>query len=285
MEWLRRTNLTTGLKGAAFLPSIDEFDIDATRHGKWGPWLTAGKDAEEAIEAAKGVNRWLFYEDVMRSGRLASTATPGMHVYILRMLRSAAVNVQRPTFVDAGCGTGFLLQAWLLMAGADARAIGLELDALTAAQALWHLHHPEAVGIGLAASVHGATVHVGDALSPDVRKLGLREGTVDAINVGLAVDHIGALEPLARLLRAGGLMSAPLCKTQQPADMPQDKCAARFRILSKGIEGTLSPQPSDPDIDVRFIRGMVSAPHSIRKNSQLPRPRQRMARHLAISPA
>ena len=73
--------------------------------------MESGPDATAAVAAAKEVNRLLFMEDVMQSGRLSSIATPGMHLYILRSLRPAATGMRRPTFIDAGCGTGFLLQA------------------------------------------------------------------------------------------------------------------------------------------------------------------------------
>ena len=146
------------------------------------------------------------------------------------------------------------------MTGPGARAVGLELDATTAEAARRHVASPEAVassddatsareGLGRAIAIHAA-----DALAPDARALGLREGGVDAINVGLAVGGTADLAPLARLLRVGGLMAAPLCEAAQPEGVPAGKCAARFRILRKADDGALAPLPADPGVEVTFIR-------------------------------
>jgi hypothetical protein len=269
MNWLRQANLTSALRGhVAWVPPVDEFDLDAARMSKWGPWL-GGEDGAAAIHAAKGVNKWLFMDDVIRDGRLASTATPGMHLYILRRLRPAVRRgSRRPTFIDAGCGTGYLLPAWVLMAGDGARAIGLELDASTAGSAREHVEHPDAVADSYERPARTSmSVHVSDALAPDGRALGVGPGEVHAINVGLAVETVAALDGLTALLAIGGLLAVPLCEAQQPAAMPADKCAARFRILSKLSDGSLSVEPHDPGVPVRFIRGMPPAPRVLQRHA------------------
>lgn len=281
MEWLRRTNLTSGLlHGAAWVPTVEEFDLhEPSVLGKWSPWLSGGTDAVAAIAAAKSVNRWLFLEDVMRTGKLTSTATPGMHMYILRSLRPAANLRSRPTFVDAGCGTGFLLQAWVQMTGDGAFAVGLDLDTETVSATRKLLQSTEVTDRAVSPRGVSTAVHVANALDPDAAALGLRPGQVDAINVGLAVGSVDMLRPLAVLLRTGGLMAVPLCQAEQPAKMSRGKCAARFTILSKGQTGRLTALPDDPGVKVTFIRAITTTDDSSLKGVQ-PSRRARSRRHV-----
>merc|ERR1712113_417263 len=97
--------------------------------------------------------------------------------------------------------------------------------------------------------------HVGDALNPDVDALGLGPGSVDAINVGLAVKSLQDLAPMVRLLREGGLLAAPICKSsnEQPSSMPDGKCAGLFEVFRKGADGMLKRLHDDPDIPVTFV--------------------------------
>jgi len=258
-EWLRTTNLEECLDDMSWVPPAEEFDLEFhSGQGKWSPLLMC-EDSRAAIDAAKRVNKWLFMHEVMRTGRLVSMATPGMHLYILRALRPAAVGAQRrPTFVDAGCGTGYLLQAWVLMCGCETRAVGLELDEETATEASRTLADPEAICSSVSWPKGAQTeVHVCNALSPDLDKCGLREGEVDAINCGLAVEGMPVLRRLAKLLRVGGLMTVPLSLDEQPPGVPPDMCAASFRILRKEADGSLVPLPTCAAVPVRFTRGMI----------------------------
>ena len=233
------------------------FDLDAAS----GCWLDSGisdEDGAAAVSAAKCVNKWMFFEEIMKSGRCVSSATPQIHLLILASLRPAATG--RATFIDAGSGTGYLLMAWLLLAGPNSRAVGLELDEKTASAARHRLTAPDAVGNGQACPKGAqATVKVCDALSPDAKALGVEEGSVDAINVGLAVE---APPPaLVRLLRVGGLMTLPLIDAVQPADGDPDQAAATFQVLCKAADGTLGPvggsKGCSGKVSVRFTRGIL----------------------------
>ncbi|KAL1514857.1 hypothetical protein AB1Y20_003942 [Prymnesium parvum] len=253
LEWLRTANLSEALAGASWRPSLDEFDLDAARHGKWGAWL---RDDEPVFAAAKAVNRWLFLEPLFYSGGRGSTAAAPMHLYILHALRPAAAASRTPTLLDAGCGVGFLLQAWLLLAGEGARAVGVDIDSRAVAAARRHLSSAHALAAGVARPRRTRVeVRRGDALAPPPTLL--RDGEADAVNVGLAVEGVGALRGLRRVLRVGGRLAAPLCAAAQPADVPAGMCVARFTVMSKGEDGELYPLPSDPGVEVRFIKAMT----------------------------
>lgn len=261
MGWIHQTNLSE-VQGLKWVPDVAEYDIDTAAQGKFKRWLV-GDDADAAISVAKSLNRFLFTTELMLSGDLGSMASPGMHLYILRSLRPAAKGV-RPTFFDAGCGTGYLLRAWTLLAGEDSRAVGLDVDEAIVAAAQRHLSDPDAVDPKLGVPPRSsADAHVGDGLRPSTKALGLSAGSVDAVNVGAAVRSMRQLSDLGRLLRLGGLLSAPLCKpyAEQPVDMPTGECAARFTIFSKSEDGSLKPLPGDPGVDVKFVV-VEDVPHS-----------------------
>jgi len=258
MTWLRQADRRS-FANLKWRPEVAEFDIDAAAKGKFGPYLQ-GPFGEEAISVTKGINKYIFLDDVMLSGQLDVVGAPGTHLYILRRLLEAAEGSSHPTFLDAGCGPGYLLMAWALGTGEGSRAVGIDVDAAVVASARRHL---AATGTWDADVVRRPQdtkleAFVGDALHPDGPAIGLPAGSVDAINLGLAVSSETALEdlaPLAQLLRTGGLLAAPICspKGEQPSNLPKGKCAGLFEIFQKSDDGSLQRAPGDPDIPTKFI--------------------------------
>jgi len=196
----------------------------------------------------------------MISGDLGLIGSPATHLYVMRKLAKAASGVTHPTFLDAGCGPGYLLMSWVLMAGDGSRAVGIDMNAQAVASAKRHVASPDALDTQATHLPKGATLDafVGDALKPDAAVLGLSPGSVDAVNVGVAVRDLTALAPLAELLRTGGVMAAPVCKpaAQQPKDVPKGRCEGHFRVFVKAADGTLLRNGNDPEIVVRFVLPM-----------------------------
>jgi len=275
MAWLKSTDFSHATPALKWQPEPAEFDIDAAAHGKFQPWLK-GKFADSAISVAKGINKYSFMDHIMLTGNLDVIGAPGTHLYILRRLLEAAQGSPRPTFVDAGCGPGYLLMAWALAAGEGSRAVGIDVDEAVVASAQRHLTNideafdKDAVGLPKDAKMDA---FVGDALDPDVRELGLKLGTVDAINVGLAVNFDSAMEdlsPLVKLLRTGGLIAVPVCSPaeEQPSSIPKGKCAGLFKVFRKSEDGSLQRAPFDPDIPTRFV--VALKPGQTTADAQLP---------------
>jgi len=259
MTWLKQTDFSQFKQSLKWQPEVAEFDIDAAAQGKFGPWLT-GSFADSAIAVAKSINKYSFMDDILLTGNLDIVGAPGTHLYVLRRLLEAAQGSAHPTFVDAGCGPGYLLMAWILAAGEGSRAVGIDVDQMAVASAERHLRNAGAFDTDAVSLPRGAEtqVFVGDALNPDGRALGLRPNSVDAINLGLAVEFESAMEdlsPLAQFLRTGGLMAAPVCNPaeEQPSSIPKGKCAGLFKIFVKSEDGSLQRAPLDPDIPTRFI--------------------------------
>jgi len=255
MAWLKHTNFST-VKGLKWHPDVAEFNISAAAKGKFGPWLT-GSSADMAISTAKGINKWVFMQDIMSNGNLGLIGAPGMHLYILRRLLEASKESSHPTFLDAGCGPGYLLMAWALAAGGGSHAVGIDIDKAVIASAQRYLADPaafDADAVRLPKDVE-MEAHVGDALNPDIDALGLEAGSVDAVNMGLAVRKMEDLAPMVRLLREGGLLAAPICKPsdEQPSSVSTGKCAGLFKVFRKGEDGVLKRMPDDPDIPVTFV--------------------------------
>jgi len=262
MDWFRGTNWST-VKGLKWIPEVSEFDVElAAKTGKFAPWLT-GKDISAVKNVMKSVNRLVFLEESMLTGDLTTSAGPAPHLYILHKLISAASGRNNATFLDAGCGTGFMLLAWVLLAGEGSRAIGIDVDPDTIESARRHMLNPNVVTPRARHVLRSVSVkvHIGDALDPvgstasANEPLGLTAGSVDAINVGLAVSGLEALTPLAQLLRAGGQLVAPVCRppAEQPPDIPSGKCAALLEFFEKANDGSLQRELHDPDIKVTFI--------------------------------
>eukprot|EP00929_Paragymnodinium_shiwhaense_P109174 TRINITY_DN75524_c0_g1_i1.p1 TRINITY_DN75524_c0_g1~~TRINITY_DN75524_c0_g1_i1.p1 ORF type:complete len:387 (+),score=68.78 TRINITY_DN75524_c0_g1_i1:41-1201(+) len=253
MDWLKHEDFSSDCPDCRWKPTADEYDIEAARHSKFGKWLQ-GPDAESAIEVAKHINRYVFTKEIARTGDFTVMANTPMHLYILRRLRQAADASKHPTFLDMGCGTGYLLRAWTMLAGSHSRAIGLDLDEKMVAEARKNLQDPDAVDPQFPVPADTkATAFVGNALHPPQGLL--VDGLADAINVGVAVESISQLDVLASMLREGGKLAAPICKPPQaqPKDMAKEKCAAQFRILEKSAAGHLEIEPNDPGVEVTFI--------------------------------
>lgn len=255
MNWLRATDFSK-VSGMKWRPEVEEFDIDAAASGsKFKKWL-AGDDATKAISATKSINKYAFFGDIMTTGDLTTVGAPGTHLYILTKLLPAAVGVKAPSFLDAGCGVGYLLPAWVLATEGHGRAVGVEVDASTAASAESHLTKPDAYDEQAAEMLKGAemTVRTGDVFGSDAAKLtGLEPGTVDAINLGAAVQRLEDLAPLVDLLRIGGLLAAPICLPSEAAKGLQSKCSGLFEIFQKKEDGSIERQAEDPDIPVNFV--------------------------------
>lgn len=260
IEWLKRSDLSSVLTGVSWVPSVENFDLDAVVTDGWlAAWL-GGDDGAAALSAAKTINRWMFMDEVMKSGDGSTSASPGIHLLILKSL--LPVTTAGATFIDAGCGTGYLMAAWLMMAGVNSRAIGLELDEKTARDTCRRLAAPDAVGNGQKCPAGARiTIKVVDALAPDATALGVEEGSVDAINVGLAVEEPPAA--LVKLLRVGGLMTVPLIQAAQPEGIDDDDAATCFQVLRKGADGTLGPVDGAARVSASFTRG-IQAPRETR---------------------
>lgn len=276
------------------MPHESWFDVDAAIRAHFN-WFE-GEDMSAVAELAKHINRYAFMEDIMLNGDDSAQCSLAMHLYILQKFRKVA----KPgsTFMDAGCGTGYLLLAWNLLAGDGSRAVGLEVDASRVALARKHLEDPTSLALGI--ELPKATVrrvHHGDALRPDSKALRLTPGSVDAICVGAAARTTKELAPLAELLREGGLLAAPMfsaASVGQPSrshshdgssltDEGQEELArtrgtdsqeagphvpekhlARF-VLFQRATGTLPrlvELPGQPNVEVRFIAlsGLSGAP-------------------------
>eukprot|EP00931_Biecheleriopsis_adriatica_P006512 TRINITY_DN107910_c0_g1_i1.p1 TRINITY_DN107910_c0_g1~~TRINITY_DN107910_c0_g1_i1.p1 ORF type:complete len:333 (+),score=71.37 TRINITY_DN107910_c0_g1_i1:34-1032(+) len=255
MSWLRNTEFSE-VRSWKWKPEVVEFDLDASiATGKFAPYMK-GPDTVEALSAAKKVNKFLFMDDIMKTGNLNSVGAPGTHLYILKTLAvaTAAKGLSQPTFLDAGCGFGYLLLAWTQVCGPGSKAVGIDVDTNAVTLAKQYLASPEALAAD--ATPSGITdVHVGDALRPDGIALGLDKGSVDAVNLGLAVHSLSDLQPLVALLREGGLLLAPMClpESEQPKDVPKEKCEGRLRLFEKSREGALVRVPGDPEIPCRFV--------------------------------
>jgi len=259
MDWLRTTDFTQS--HLSWRPEVAEFDIDAAAQGsKFAPWLdTRDGNTRWPMIAAKAVNKYAFMQEIMQEGeeRLTTIGGPGTHVYVLKQLWQAASDSRQPTFLDAGCGPGVLLLAWTLMTGKGSRAIGIDVDEAVVAAAQKHLADPDAFDTSLVTRYADSSteVYLGNALKPDVQKIGVRAGTVDAINVGLSVAGPGELDSLVELLRPGGLMIAPVCETLKSGDAFNGRCDGFLQVLQKGTDGILRRVAGDPDIPCRFIIG------------------------------
>ncbi|CAK0840183.1 unnamed protein product [Prorocentrum cordatum] len=254
--WFNGTSFASASAAFQERPDPKEYDLDLARHGKFGAWM-AGPDGEAAVGAAKRVNRYLFSTGILQDGDWSRMANPAMHLYILRELRPAAGTGPRPVFVDAGCGTGFLLGAWRTMVGGA--AVGIESSADTASEAQRYLSSDAAFSEPTARG--SCKVVVGDALRPNLSHIGLAPGTVDAINVGFAVDSAEDLAPLSRLLRTGGRLTAPICKprAEQAPGVPATACDALFRVFQKRaeLEGLTEEEGASPGVPVRFVRAVL----------------------------
>jgi len=256
MKWLRENDFKS-VEGLKWPPEVAEFDIDAAaRGGKFGQWMK-GHDGDTAVSVAKSINKFEFLEEIMVNGDLSTIGGPGTHLYVFRRLLGAATGVKGPTFLDAGCGPGYLLMAWVLATGPGSRAVGADIDEAVIAAARRHLHSEHALDASVAKIPDDASmeVHVGDALNPDPKTLGLDPGTVDAINVGLAVNALEDLAPLIKLLRVGGKLLAPICRPpiEQSSDVPRGKCDGFLKTFQKTDDGKVQREAQDPDIAVRFI--------------------------------
>lgn len=264
MEWVRRENFTA-LDGLKWLPEWTEFDIDAASTGKFGPFLKGPDgawtpDSATSVKVSKGINTLPFLDHIFRQADVTSIGSPGTHLYVISKLLGGASGRSKPTFVDAGCGPGFLLLAWVLGAGDNSRAIGIDLEEDNVMLARRNFISPVNTDVLDTKSLRlpenaQIKAYVGDALAPDTGMLGLVPGTVDAINVGVAVRAMADLKPLAGLLRPGGLLLAPYCKplADQAPGIPKGKCDALLELFRKGADGSPTREPSDPDVPVRFI--------------------------------
>jgi len=246
------------VSGWKWKPDVAEFDLDApASKGKFAKYLSQ-PDGQEAITAAKHINKFIFMGDSMQTGDLNHVGGPGTHLYVLQKLAvaTAAKGLTQPTFLDAGCGPGYLLEAWTVICGPGSRAIGIDIDKDTVQNAKRYLADPNILDASVSKEqTAGATtlVQVGDAMKPKVSSL--KAGTVDAVNVGLAVKSLSDLDTLSDFLRPDGLMLAPICLSDadQPEDVPAGKCQALLKTFKKGSDGELVRMPGDPDIPCRFV--------------------------------
>jgi len=256
MGWVKQTDFAD-VQGWEWKPDVPEFDLDAPANsGKFAPYLKQ-PDGQQAITAAKHINKFIFMGDIMQTGDLNHVGGPGTHLYVIQKLAvaTAAKGLPKPTFLDAGCGPGYLLAAWTLICGPGSRAFGIDSDRDTVQSAQRYLANPDALDASSKGKIAGATtmVQVDDALKP--RMSSLSPGTVDAVNVGFAVRSLSDLNVLSGFLRSGGLLLAPLCLSDadQPKDVPAGKCEGLLKVFEKSSDGALVRMTGDPDIPCRFV--------------------------------
>lgn len=258
MTWLRQTDFAN-VEGWKWKPEVAEFDLDAAvANGKFAPYMN-GPETRNVVATAKKINKFLFMAEIMRTGSLNSVGAPGTHMYILKTLAAAtaAKGLSQPTFLDAGCGYGYLLLAWTQLCGPRSRAVGVDVDGRAISFAKQYLTNPVALETNALRKSLDLRIDVrtGDALHPDASFFGLQKGSVDAVNVGLAVKSLSDLRPLMALLRVNGLLLAPVClpESEQPEDVPKGKCEGRLRLYQKSEAGTLARVTGDPEIPCRFV--------------------------------
>eukprot|EP00747_Dinoflagellata_sp_TGD_P167444 gnl/TRDRNA2_/TRDRNA2_191875_c0_seq1.p1 gnl/TRDRNA2_/TRDRNA2_191875_c0~~gnl/TRDRNA2_/TRDRNA2_191875_c0_seq1.p1 ORF type:complete len:383 (-),score=62.27 gnl/TRDRNA2_/TRDRNA2_191875_c0_seq1:75-1223(-) len=281
MSWFRATNWTQYASSLKMVPAASWFDVDHALKTK-SEWFQ-GQDTSAVQKVAKSINRYLFMSEIALSGDDSTQAGMPLHLYVLQHLRDASAR-KGATFLDAGCGTGYLLVAWELLAGTDARALGFDLNPATVKEARHHLASANAVDESalqklISSSGSGPSpkfspdgtpsfppvgqVTTGNLLSPEkaADELGIKPGEVDAINVGAAVGAVSDLLPLARLLRTGGLLLAPVCDaaSDQPANIPKGRCAELFQIFRKAEDGSIAVVPGTPKVAGRFVAATMPA--------------------------
>lgn len=252
MAWLHRTNFSS-LPGMKMPPTAEWFDVDMALKGKYA-YLFANEDTAAVQSLLKTINRYSFMKEIMLSGKDSTQTALVLQLHVLQRLQAEAAR-PHAKFLDAGCGTGYLLLAWTLMAGQGSRAVGIDVDRRSVAIAKDHITSPLALNREMQDKPRGtAEVYHGDALHPDALALGLEPGSVDAINVGVALESAADLAPLAKLLRISGLMTVPFCKpkAEQSRSVPAGMCAATLQVLRKAANGSM--QAEGPGVDVNFVK-------------------------------
>jgi SAM-dependent methyltransferase len=234
----------------------DDVDVDrARRESKFSSWLQ-GPDADLAAAAAKRINRPLYLLRLTGNTRDGSTSTLACQLYVLTkalasLRRKDARDTRPGAFLDAGCGGGYLLLAWCQATGG--RALGVDSDPQTLAIAERIINEDDMVaGGGCTTPRPNIELLQGDALTLEPA---LTE-PLDAINVGLAVDSPTDLAPLARLLRVGGALTAPVAQGSASGPCHQRR-ACFLQTLVKASDGRLVREPDDQDIPCVFFPGRV----------------------------
>merc|ERR1719188_1897087 len=149
------------------------------------------------VSVAKRINRFVFLRHVMLSGWEASQASLPMHLLILWVLRKdfVAQHVEggaRSTIavLDAGCGTGYLLEAFALMSTSGSRIVGFDKEGVEEARR--NIADREAVEAASSAGIPKPEVLQGDLSAEDFALVGadaheVLRGMYDVINAGVAL--------------------------------------------------------------------------------------------------
>lgn len=241
MKWVRGKDWSK-IKNLELAPDPAEFDIDlALEHEKFGAHLKS-KDAQEVARVAKSINKWPFLVESWTQGSFRAIAAPQTHLYIMSKLRPWSQK-EGSVFLDAGSGTGYLLLFWLKMAQKNANVIGIEQDYHMADMGFMDevlfeqlkqqpdedfekdTPRPYSVKRG---DLVSSPLHVLRNVQPD--------NSIDAINVGAAVQNLGQLDIYKDVLKPGGAMIAAICnpaEEQTPEDIADDRCTASLNMYKK----------------------------------------------------
>jgi len=222
----------TGLKhyGLAMPPSASWFDVDMAITGSRKSWF-ADKSMDLAVAVAKRINRFLFMRSIMTSGNDDSQASLPMHLLILRLLQNDLTQKQRMVALDAGCGTGWLAEAFAVMSNNNSsRVFGFDIEGIELAKQ--NVANPNAVNGP--SHTPNPFFFKGNILAPN---LAMKSGApsslkFDVINAGVAVsndDSSVAFRNLVERLNEGGALTVPVCT----APIKDSMCAADFRLYRR----------------------------------------------------
>jgi len=251
MDWFKRQNWDrhTDLR---LPPRAAWFDVDYhLTNGPRKEWFV-GKDMKAIALIAKQINRFIFLRQVMLYGWEASQASLPMHLLILWLLRHdlAPQHAEggipnRIVVLDAGCGTGYLLEAFALMSMSGSRIVGFDKEGVEEARR--NIADQEVEGVVNGTVIPKPEVLQGDLRArdfgldfPDVQKVLPKEYHV--INVGVALPQDYETSPvfqrLVRGLRRGGALTVPVC-----VEPPRESfCSADFRLYRKNFFGRMVPE-------------------------------------------
>eukprot|EP00930_Biecheleria_cincta_P078390 TRINITY_DN65834_c0_g1_i1.p1 TRINITY_DN65834_c0_g1~~TRINITY_DN65834_c0_g1_i1.p1 ORF type:complete len:342 (-),score=58.71 TRINITY_DN65834_c0_g1_i1:14-1039(-) len=218
----------------------EEFDIDKASTSK----MYEGHLRPEVVEMAKTIDKWEYTKFAWMTGDLFVLSSTPLHLFIMSKLMDFAGKGK--TFVDAGCGSGYLLLFWHKLCSnktapesAACKAIGLEFNSDLAEDARriarTHPQVPRSDG-------SQTEIFTEDILNLSTDALSYMQST-DVIYVSPAVWALRDLEALARVLRIDGVMLANLCTERIEGE--SDKCKARFAFYRKKQSGGIESLEED----------------------------------------
>jgi len=192
----------------------------------------------------------------MTSGTDESQASLPMHLLILRLLQNDLGRKHGTVALDAGCGTGWLAEAFAVMSNNEkSRIFGFDIENIDLAQHT--VANPNAVNGSF--RTPKPKFFQGDLLQANLGMGNehLSSTKFDVINSGVAVpDDRSSLsfQNLFERLNEGGALTVPVCT----APIKDFKCAADFRLYRR-INGQAVKE--EGGYNVKFIVP-EAAPHT-----------------------